>query len=102
MLATDHGRAAYSSISTDYPKEWSDVRPGMTSEEARKILGNPWADGRGLKTVDRWRIKEAGVELHLDLGFDTQNEPNSIVSRVSRWKYFMAYESERSDESLTN
>lgn len=45
-----------------YPDSWATIRPGMTSTEARAILGEPTADGRHLKSLDRWSITRKGVK----------------------------------------
>ena len=84
------GRQFYCRIAAPYPAAWLTVTPGMTSGEARKLINAPLADGRGLKSVDRWEIIENGIELHLDLWFDDQNEDDKAkVARVVRWKHFM-------------
>jgi len=95
LLCTDVGRRSYSSAVADYPESWLQVEPGMTSDEARKLVGAPWADGRHLKVVDRWRVIENGVELHMDLWFGGQNHGDSPIVRVSRWKRFLGLESEK-------
>ena len=94
VVFTDIGRRSYSSAAADFPESWLLIEPGMTSEEARRLVGEPWADGRDLKIVDRWRVIENGVELHMDLWFDGQNYGDSPIVRVSRWKRFMGLDSE--------
>ena len=82
------GRSIYASIAAPYPDSWLKVRPGMTSDEARRLLGPPWADGRDLKVVDRWRQTQNGVEMHLDLWYENENKGDAPILRVSRWKSF--------------
>lgn len=91
---SDSGRRLYASLAAEFPTAWSTIQPGMTSEQARTILGPPWADGRDLKIVDRWRIVRHGVELHLDVYFERENYADTPIERVVRWKQFMAYQSE--------
>ena len=95
LLFTDIGREGYSSVAAEFPESWHQIKPGMTSDEARGLAGDPWADGRSLKVVDRWRVIENGIELHMDLWFENQNEGNSHITRVSRWKRFMGLDSEK-------
>ncbi len=61
----------------------------MISDHARELIGEPWADGRDLKIVDRWLLAQNGVELHLDLWFENENNGNARVKRVARWKRFL-------------
>lgn len=82
---------AYADRFAPYPKEWFQVKPGMTSGQARKLLGEPWADGRGLKPLDRWFIMQNCVELRLDLWFlgsenSGWNDENAIVTDVHIWR----------------
>jgi len=95
LLFTDIGRKRYSSVAADFPESWCELKPGMISDDARKLVGEPWADGRDLKNVDRWRLSENGVELHMDLWFENQNDGNSTIARVSRWKRFMGLDTEK-------
>jgi hypothetical protein len=81
-------------ILTRYPDSWATIRPGMTSSEARAILGAPTSDGRHLKSLDRWIITQRGVTMHLDLWFDDAGE-HKEVSRVSRHKRYWGYNTEK-------
>jgi len=81
-------RTIYPKIVAPMPDSWAIVRPGMTSNQARGILGEPWADGRELKIVDRWRFHRGGVTAHLDLWYDDENTAESEISRVVRWWRF--------------
>lgn len=85
---TDFGRMSYSSVAAPYPEAWLHVKPGMISEDVRRLIGKPWADNRELKILDRWLIRQNGVELHLDAWFENQNNGNSPVTMVVRWKRF--------------
>ena len=93
ILFTDIGRKRYSSIAADFPESWNEIKPGMISNDARKLVGEPWADGRDLKVVDRWHLTENGVKLHMDLWFE-QNGVNAPILRVIRWKRFMGVDTE--------
>ncbi len=86
---TNYGRTTYSSIAAPYPNEWLRIKPGMISDDARKLLGEPWADGRDLKSLDRWRRNRIGIELHLDIWFDRENNGSAVIARVVRWKHFL-------------
>lgn len=86
---------------TRYPESWGSIRPGMTSNEARTILGEPTADGRHLKSLDRWIITRNSVSMHLDLWFDDAGE-HVTIARVSRHKRFWGRETEKSVILLPN
>jgi hypothetical protein len=88
------GWSIYASIAAQHPGSWLKVRPGMTSDEARRLLGPPWADGRDLKIVDRWRQTQNGVEMHLDLWFENENKGDTPIARANRWKHFFGENSE--------
>jgi hypothetical protein len=88
------GRSSYASLAAKYPDSWLKVKPGMTSDEARRLIGQPWADGRDLKVVDRWRQTQNGVELHIDLWFENENNEFAPVKGVYRWKRFLGADSE--------
>ena len=91
----DYWSAAYASVAAEYPQEWVVIKPGMVSKDARRLAGEPWADGRDLKIVDRWRRVKNGVEMHMDLWFEGQNDDNSVIVRVGRWKHFMGIDTEQ-------
>lgn len=82
-------------ILTRYPESWASIRPGMTSTEARAILGEPTADGRQLKSLDRWLINRKGVTMHLDLWFDDAGE-HMTIARVSLHKRLWGRDTEKS------
>ena len=86
---TDSGRMAYSSSAAPYPEAWLQVKPGMTSDELRQLIGKPWADNRELKVLDRWLIHQNGIELHLDAWIENPNSADSRVERVVRWKQLL-------------
>ena len=88
LAFTDFGRRSYSSVAAPYPEAWLQVKQGMISDDVRRLIGTPWADNRGLKILDRWLIRQNGVELHLDAWFENSNEGNSPVTTVVRWKRF--------------
>jgi hypothetical protein len=67
----------------------------MTSTEARAILGEPTADGRHLKSLDRWSITRKGVTMHLDLWFADADE-HTTIARVSRHKRLWGMDTEKS------
>ena len=94
----DNGRTSYPAVAAPYPKTWLQVRPGMISDDARKLIGEPWADGRDLKILDRWRTSHNGVELHLDVWFENpkekENDHRSVITGVVRWKRFLGREYE--------
>jgi len=94
IIAVMFGRSLYPSMVADYPESWLKIVPGMTSDDARKLIGKPLADGRDLKVVDRWQHAQNGVELHLDLWFDNDNNGAAAIKRVARWKRFMGLNSE--------
>ena len=94
LFLTDIGRKSYSAIAADFPEPWLQVEPGMTSDDARKLVGEPWADGRDLKIVDRWRVVENGVELQMDIWFEDRNSGDSKIARLSRSKRFMGLDRE--------
>lgn len=83
------GELSYSSVAASYPEAWHEVKPGMTSDDVRRLIGTPWADNRELKVLDRWLIHENGVELHLDAWIENPNVANSRVERVVRWKQLL-------------
>lgn len=83
---SDFGRVIYSSVAAPYPESWLQVKPGMTSDDVRTLIGKPWTDNRELKVLDRWLIRQNGVELHLDAWFENPNNGNSPITRVVRWK----------------
>jgi len=68
----------------------------MISDEVRKIIGEPWADGRDLKMIDRWKIRQNGADLHMDVYFYRQNNAESIIVKVVRWKKFLGHETDKS------
>jgi hypothetical protein len=80
---------------TRYPESWGTIQPGMTSKEARTILGEPTADGRHLKSLDRWIFTRNGVSMHLDLWFDDAGE-HKTIKLVSRHKRFWGTDTEMS------
>lgn len=80
---------------TRYPESWGSIRPAMTSDEARTILGEPTADGRHLKSLDRWIITRNGVSMHLDLWFDDAGE-HATIARVGRHKRLWGRDTEKS------
>ncbi|HYF37498.1 MAG TPA: hypothetical protein VD994_19510 [Prosthecobacter sp.] len=90
IVFTEFGHVTYSSIAAPYPEAWLKVKPGMTSDELRQLIGQPSADGRELKLLDRWKIQQNGVELHLDAWIENPNSASSQVERVIRWKQFLA------------
>ena len=89
------GRALYPALAAVYPDTWLQVKPGMISDRARQLLGKPWADGRDLKVVDRWRQTQNGVEMHLDLWFDDRNNGTSTIIHVARWKTFLGADTDK-------
>ncbi|MFN7562955.1 MAG: hypothetical protein ACK5TH_14330 [Prosthecobacter sp.] len=86
---TDSGHLAYSSAAAPYPETWLQVKPGMTSDDVRRLIGNPQADNRELKPLDRWLIQQNGIELHLDAWIENPNSADSRVERVVRWKQLL-------------
>ena len=86
---TDSGRLAYSSVAAPYPETWLQVKPGMTSDDVRRLIGKPWADNRELKPLDRWLIQQNSIELHLDAWIENPNSADSRVERVVRWKQLL-------------
>jgi hypothetical protein len=89
LAFTNPGRILYASIAAPYPEAWLRVKRGMTSEEARMVAGAPWADGRGLKVVDRWQLTRNGVELHLHVYFKGENDGTAVIDRVVRFKHLL-------------
>ena len=92
---TQFGRTSYSSVAAPYPEAWLEVKPGMISDDVRRLIGEPWADNRELKILDRWLIQRNGVELHLDAWIESPNLASSRVERVVRWKRFTGTEFDR-------
>jgi len=90
------GQRIYASLAAEYPESWMKIQPGITSHEARQILGEPYADGRGLKSLDRWEYSVRGVEVHLDLWFDEESSDKAIVTRVVLWKHFLGVDASKS------
>lgn len=95
LLATATFQEVSTRIFTRFPDSWATIRPGMTSSEARAVLGEPTADGRHLKSLDRWVITRKGVKMHLDLWFDDAGE-HATIARVSRHKRFWGRDTEKS------
>jgi hypothetical protein len=88
------GRRAYCAAAAEFPESWLLIKPGMTSDEARRLVGEPSADGRDLKIVDRWFRIENGVEVRMDLWFDNTDKRDAPIFRVVRWKHFMGRDAE--------
>jgi hypothetical protein len=82
------GPLLYVTLFGHYPEKWARVAPGMSSAEARQILGPPSADGRGLKGFDRWGILENGIYMELDLHLGSNESDQARVERVTRKKRF--------------
>jgi hypothetical protein len=79
-------QSIYARQKASMPEAWSGIKPGMTSGEVRRILGEPDADGRRLKSLDRWYLEENGISIHLDVWMDGENkDDHAIVGRVVRW-----------------
>ena len=95
ILATGLLQELSTRIFTRYPDSWATIRHGMTSTEARAILGEPMADGRQLKSLDRWSITRKGVTMHLELWFDDAGE-HTTIARVSRHKRLWEMDTEKS------
>ena len=96
------GQHVYTSTNVDYPNSWLEIEPGMASDEARQLLGEPHADGRGLKSLDRRQQTNKGVEMHLDLWFEGESHESAIVKRVVRWKHFLGMDVEKHTEPPWN
>jgi len=69
----------------DYPSSWLKIGKGMTSEEVRKRIGQPQADGDELKQLDRWYFTENGVVYHIDLYFTTGDRRTGEVFKGRIW-----------------
>lgn len=89
MAFTNPGRIFYASLAAPYPEAWLRISPGMISKDVWGLLGPPWANGRQLKSVDRWKVTQNGVELHLDIDFMPESAEDAAVSRVLRWKQIL-------------
>ena len=84
---TDTGAAIYANLRSSYPDSWLLLEPGLSSYEIRKRIGEPQADGRGLKLIDRWVRMENGIELHLDIFFSPPNEDEDAeAQQILIWK----------------
>ncbi len=95
---TRPGNKVYGAIVAPYPGSWLGVRPGMTSDEARILVGAPTFDGDQLKAVDRWIVEGNGVELNLDLWFSVEGRGDAKIERVGLFKHLRVPGSGRFDE----
>ncbi len=78
------GPLVYVTLFGNYPAAWARVAPGMTSAEARQVLGPPSGDGRGLKGFDRWGVLKNGIWMELDLHLGSNESDQDRVDRVTR------------------
>ena len=75
-IFTGYFRLLYLENVAAYPDEWESIAAGMPAAEVRKIAGVPFADGRGLKTVDRWEASVHGVKLYMNVTYSNQHNTN--------------------------
>ena len=94
LIATGLIQEFFTRTFTRYPDSWATIRPGMTSTEARAILGEPTADGRHLKSLDRWSITRKGATMHLEHWFADAGE-HTTIARVSRHKRLWGRDTEK-------
>ena len=98
----ERGCAFYVSRMAPYPDGWLRVKPGMSTTEARERAGEPWADGKHVKILDRWRDNVWGVELHMDIWFDPFDYDHDRIQGVHRWKQFQFWHFEEMTELSNN
>ena len=73
----------------DYPTDWMAVQPGLPASHVSKLMGTPWADGDGLKSLDRYRTTISGVTMHMDVWYEFDQRDNVPVSRVGAWREYL-------------
>jgi hypothetical protein len=100
VVFTEYGTTFYASIAAPYPPAWSKLQPGMTSDEARALLGRPTSDGRGLKASDRWLQIQGGVEIYLDLYLDHNVDGTGVVKSIVRWKHWRHFPGKNFDKQV--
>jgi hypothetical protein len=88
MLALFLGRPIYAKNACTYPKAWLQVKPGMTAERSREILGYPTVEGLELKGLDYWRCSTNGIDMQLNLCFTQDINNTYVISSICMYKRF--------------
>ena len=73
----------------NYPTGWMAVKPALPASHVGTLMGAPWADGDGLKSLDRYRTSVNGVTMHMDVWYERDQRGEIPVSKVVAWREYL-------------